>query len=175
MKYISTRGGIEAVNFTQAVMMGLADDGGLLIPEQIPSVCEAELSSWRKLSYPQLAVEVMKPFIGSTIPESDFRDLVKRSYSTFDASEVIPVKQVGDIFISELFHGPTLAFKDVALQLLGNLFEYLLKRDGENSISSGQPRGIPARQPFMESVASRESIFSLCSRMAGFPRSKNAK
>lgn len=130
MKYISTRGGIEAVNFTQAVMMGLADDGGLLIPEQIPSVSEAELSSWRKLSYPQLAVEVMKPFIGSTIPESDFRDLVKRSYSTFDASEVIPVKQVGDIFISELFHGPTLAFKDVALQLLGNLFEYLLKRDG---------------------------------------------
>ena len=118
--YISTRGGVAPVNFAQAVMMGLADDGGLLIPSQIPSIEKDTLDSWRSLPYPELACEVMRPFVGDAT----------KSYATFQADDVIPVKKVGKVFICELFHGPTLAFKDVALQLLGNLFEYLLKRDG---------------------------------------------
>ena len=128
--YISTRGGVAPVNFAQAVMMGLADDGGLLIPSQIPSIEKDTLNSWRSLTYPELACEVMRPFVGDAIPADDFKQLVARSYATFQADDVIPVKKVGKVFICELFHGPTLAFKDVALQLLGNLFEYLLKRDG---------------------------------------------
>ena len=125
--YISTRGGVAPVNFAQAVMMGLADDGGLLIPSQIPSIEKDTLDSWRSLPYPELACEVMRPFVGDAIPYDDFKQLVAKSYATFQADDVIPVKKVGKVFICELFHGPTLAFKDVALQLLGNLFEYLLK------------------------------------------------
>ncbi|MBO4528221.1 MAG: threonine synthase, partial [Victivallales bacterium] len=128
--YISTRGGVAPVDFAQAVMMGLADDGGLLIPSQIPSVEKDTLNKWRSLTYPELACEVMRPFVGDAIPYDDFKQLVAKSYATFQADDVIPVKKVGKVFICELFHGPTLAFKDVALQLLGNLFEYLLKRDG---------------------------------------------
>ena len=128
--YISTRGGVAPVDFAQAVMMGLADDGGLLIPSQIPSIDADTLNSWRSLTYPELACEVMRPFVGDAIPNDDFKQLVAKSYATFQADDVIPVKKVGKVFICELFHGPTLAFKDVALQLLGNLFEYLLKRDG---------------------------------------------
>ncbi len=128
-RYISTRGGVEPVDFLSAVMMGLADDGGLLLPSEMPDV-RKELDAWHKLDYQSLAYEVMSRFIGSAIPEADLRGLIQRSYATFDAAEVVPVKQVGSMFIAELFHGPTLAFKDVALQFLGNLFEYQLARTG---------------------------------------------
>ena len=125
--YVSTRGGVAPVDFNAAVMMGLADDGGLLIPAEIPDVT-SKLSEWRKLSYPELAYEVMRGFIGDAVPSEDLKVLVQRSYSTFAVPEVVPVKAVGKLFICELFHGPTLAFKDIALQFLGNMFEYLLVR-----------------------------------------------
>ncbi len=125
--YISTRGGVSPVDFNAAVMMGLADDGGLLIPAEIPDVT-SKLSAWRKLSYPELAFEVLHCFIGGAVPSDDLKSLVKRSYSTFSVPEVVPVKAVGNVHICELFHGPTLAFKDIALQFLGNMFEYLLAR-----------------------------------------------
>ena len=123
--YISTRGGVAPVDFNAAVMMGLADDGGLLIPAYIPDVTP-KLSSWRTLSYPELAYEVLREFIGDAVPADDLKQLVQKSYSTFTAPEVVPIKPVGNLFICELFHGPTLAFKDIALQFLGNMFEYLL-------------------------------------------------
>ena len=128
-QYISTRGGVSPVDFPAAVMMGLADDGGLLLPAEIPDV-SAQLDAWRKLTYRDLAYEVMSPFIGDSIAESDLRALINRSYDTFDTSEVIPIVPVGGVYVAELFHGPTLAFKDVALQFLGNLFEHQLKRTG---------------------------------------------
>lgn len=128
--YISTRGGVAPVDFQAAVMMGLADDGGLLIPAVIPDVKD-KLACWRTLDYPSLAYEVMSLFIGDSVPEADLRALVNRSYATFAAKEVIPVKRFGDMFITELFHGPTLAFKDVALQFLGNMFEYILSKTGD--------------------------------------------
>ena len=124
MRYISTRGGIEPIGFSDAVMMGLARDGGLLLPETIPDVSD-HLEAWASLSYAELALEVMRPFVD--IPEDDLRQLVDRSYATFRTPEVTPVVAVGDVHVLELFHGPTLAFKDVALQFLGNLFEYILK------------------------------------------------
>ncbi len=131
-QYISTRGGIEPVNFADAVMMGLATDGGLLVPARIPKVSQATLEVWKTLSYPELALEVMKPFVGDAIPADELKALVDASYATFDTKEVVPVKPMGDsgLFVAELYHGPTLAFKDVALQFLGNLFAAILKRRG---------------------------------------------
>ncbi|MBF0587789.1 MAG: threonine synthase, partial [Magnetococcales bacterium] len=130
MRYISTRGGVEPVTFSEAVMMGLATDGGLLLPERIPQVDAETLTRWSGLSFQQLSTEVMDLFTGDDIPKADLAEMVQRSYATFNHPEVTPVVKVGDLSILELFHGPTLAFKDVALQFLGNLFEYLLKRSG---------------------------------------------
>ncbi len=129
IRYISTRGGMAPVSFPEAVMMGLADDGGLLLPAAIPDV-RTRLDGWRGLDYPALAAEVMRPFIGDGLTDAELKDLVRRSYATFTAQEVVPVLAVGDTFIAELFHGPTLAFKDIALQFLGNLFEHYLKKSG---------------------------------------------
>ncbi|MFT5698360.1 MAG: threonine synthase [Desulforhopalus sp.] len=128
MQYLSTRGGISPISFTQAVMMGLAEDGGLLLPRTIPRIGSETLSSWQQLSYPELAFEVMSRFIDD-IPGSDLREIINKSYATFSSDQVTPLVHHGDFHILELFHGPTLAFKDVALQFLGNLFEYLLKKD----------------------------------------------
>jgi threonine synthase len=127
MNYISTRGHNEAQGFQTAVMTGLARNGGLLLPECIPDV-SAHFSRWQSLSFPELAVEIMRLY--TDIPETDLRDIVNRSYASFRHPDVTPVRSVGDVHVLELFHGPTLAFKDVALQFLGNTFEYILKKSG---------------------------------------------
>ncbi len=130
MNYVSTRGGIDPVGFAEAVMMGLATDGGLLVPAEIPRVDGGTLRRWSGLSFQDLALEVIAPYVGDEIPRDDLRRLIERSYVGFSHPEVTPVVEVGGTRILELFHGPTAAFKDVALQLLGNLFEYVLQRDG---------------------------------------------
>ncbi|HSG91292.1 MAG TPA: threonine synthase [Pseudomonadales bacterium] len=129
MRYISTRGETPPQRFLDAVLMGLAPDRGLLIPESIPDVRD-RLDAWRGLDFAALAVEIVSLYCDD-IPREDLEDIIARSYATFDVPEVAPLVQVGDLQILELFHGPTLAFKDVALQLLGNLFEYVLSRRGE--------------------------------------------
>jgi len=129
MRYISTRGGIEPLQFQDAVMMGLARDGGLLLPQTLPTVTSDVVRGWQQLSYQALAKEVLSLFIDD-IPGSDLEELIERAYASFAHPQVTPITQRGDVYILELFHGPTLAFKDVALQLLGNLFEYVLARSG---------------------------------------------
>lgn len=128
MKYRSTRGKVSQLTFKQAVMMGLASDGGLLLPESIPDVSES-LSSYSKLSYSELAYEVMSLYI-TDIDEAALKDIINTSYATFAHPDIVPLKTVGEVNILELFHGPTLAFKDVALQFLGNVFEHILKESG---------------------------------------------
>ena len=128
MQYLSTRGGVSPILFTEAVMMGLAEDGGLLLPRTIPRIGSETLSAWQKMSYAELAFEVMSRFVDD-IPSSDLKDIINRSYTTFNAEGVTPLVHKGGLHILELFHGPTLAFKDVALQFLGNLFEYLLAKN----------------------------------------------
>jgi threonine synthase len=140
MKYISTRGQITPVSFKDAVMMGLATDGGLLLPERIPTLSPATLDAWRELSYQQLAFELISLY-ATDIPADDLKDLIDRSYATFDNREITPVVHEDGVYILELFHGPTLAFKDVALQLLGNLFAYLLKERGEKMNIVGATSG----------------------------------
>ncbi len=115
-------------------MMGLATDGGLLLPRTIPRIGNNTVNSWQDLTFQELAFEVMSRFIDD-IPDSDLRDLINTSYAGFGTKEVTPLVRRGNLYILELFHGPTLAFKDVALQFLGNLFEYLLeKTDGVMNI-----------------------------------------
>ena len=140
MKYISTRGGIEPISFTEAVMMGLATDGGLLLPETVPSVDLSTLESWKDMPYRELAFRVISLFCDD-IPPHDLKLLINRSYDSFDHHEITPVVTHGGVHILELFHGPTLAFKDVALQLLGNLFEYLLKKQGKKMNIVGATSG----------------------------------
>jgi len=130
MRYISTRGQTEPVSFQDAVLMGLASDGGLLVPESIPQVGD-RLAGWAGLAFPELAFEVLAPFVGD-IPEVDLRRLIDAAYATFDCDAVVPLHPLKDAYVQELWHGPTLAFKDVALQLLGQLFEYILEARGEH-------------------------------------------
>jgi threonine synthase len=128
MQYLSTRGGLSPISFSQAVMMGLATDGGLLLPRNIPRIGAETFTSWSNLTYAELAFEIMSRFIDD-IPSSSLRDLINRSYAGFSSKEITPLVHYGSLHILELFHGPTLAFKDIALQFLGNLFEYLLEKD----------------------------------------------
>ncbi len=130
MKYISTRGGGEPLTFSEAVAEGLAPDGGLYVPEKFPDI-SSKLDAWQGLKYDELFSEFMSLF-ADDIPIEDLRRLAKNSYSTFDDSRVAPLKKFDDkLYILELFHGPTLAFKDFALQFLGNLYEYLLAKSGK--------------------------------------------
>ncbi|GAM17558.1 hypothetical protein SAMD00019534_007330, partial [Acytostelium subglobosum LB1] len=135
MKYKSTRGTVNGLSFIDAVKMGLADDGGLLVPESVPQVSQQMLDQWRSQSFQEISFNILSMYIDrSEIPENDLRDLVNRSYATFSNDAVTPLKRLDEnnnTFILELFHGPTFSFKDVALQFLGNLFEYILKRDNE--------------------------------------------
>jgi threonine synthase len=133
VKYRSTRGGVNGLSFSEAVMMGLAADGGLL-SVRTSFLKHITLADWHKLSYSELAAKVMVPFVDD-IPVSDLAPLIDQSYSTFDHARVSPLVKVADIHVLELFHGPTLAFKDIALQLLGNLFGHiLLKTDSTLNI-----------------------------------------
>jgi len=140
MRYKSTRGQVSGVSFKEAVMMGLADDGGLLLPEALPHFDAAELARFARLPYPELAFEIISRF-ATDIPRDDLKGLIDRSYATFTHPDVTPVVHQDGLYVLELFHGPTLAFKDVALQLLGNLFEYLLCESGRKMNIIGATSG----------------------------------
>lgn len=132
MQYISTRGKTEPMGFQDAILAGLAPDGGLLIPESIPDI-RSELEHWATLDYPSLAFEVIRRF--ADIPDDDLRELINHSYSSFTHPDVAPLVELGDLHVLELFHGPTLAFKDLAMQFLSSVFDYILEqRDGHLNI-----------------------------------------
>ena len=124
MKYVSTRGGVSPVRFKDAVMMGLASDGGLMVPDVVPDV-SAKLQNWSRLTYPELAFEVIRVF-SDDINEDVLKRMTEESYAGFGHTDVAPLRGVGSLHVLELFHGPTLAFKDFALQFLGELFSHIL-------------------------------------------------
>ncbi len=132
MKYVSTRGGITPVNFTDAVMMGLATDGGLLLPETIPCFSKNDIERFQNLTYQELAMTIFCLYVGNDIPPKVLKNLIKQSYSTFNHPAIAPLVKQEDIYILELFHGQTLAFKDIALQFLGNLFAWILAERQES-------------------------------------------
>ena len=142
MRYLSTRGGCPSHSFTDAVLTGLAPDGGLFVPERIPSYSAAEIASWRGLGYAELAERVMAPFIGDELPATELRRIIASSYAGFRHRAIAPLVQTGaNEWVLELFHGPTLAFKDFALQFLGHLLDHLLERRGQKVAILGATSG----------------------------------
>ncbi|KAF9078441.1 tryptophan synthase beta subunit-like PLP-dependent enzyme [Rhodocollybia butyracea] len=137
MKYFSTRGGSEELSFEDTVLTGLAPNGGLYIPTSIPKLPGNWKNDWKEYSFIDLSVTVLSLFISrDEISESELRNLVVKSYANFRHPEVTPLKRLGDKkYVLELWHGPTWAFKDVALQLLGNLFEFFLQRRNERNVT----------------------------------------
>ncbi|MEL7718782.1 threonine synthase [Citromicrobium bathyomarinum] len=131
MRYVSTRGQAPVLDFEGVTLTGLASDGGLYLPQEWPQFSREEIAALRGLPYSELAVQIMAPFVGESLTEAELRDLCQRAYGNFSHAAVTPLVQLDERhWLLELFHGPTLAFKDVALQLLGLLFEtFLARRD----------------------------------------------
>ena len=139
IKYISTRGGGDPQSFEQVLLAGLAPDGGLYVPESWPQI---DFESLRGKSYQEVAEAVMYPFVEGSIPRDEFRAMIDDAYSTFRHEDVVPLHKVEDnLYSLELFYGPTIAFKDVALQFLGRLFDYVLKTRGEHVTIVGATSG----------------------------------
>ena len=135
LRYVSTKGGISPVDFETAVLQGFADDGGLFVPEKIPQLSINQLQEWSTLSFNDLAFEILSLFIDqSIIPAVDLQTLIGKSTQTFSHPDIIPVIPLGKDskqFVMELFQGPTLSFKDVAMGFLVNTIDYFLDRKGE--------------------------------------------
>jgi len=129
MKYVSTRDNSKEYNFEQVFIKGLADDGGLYVPKSLKKYSFQELLELKNLSYNELSTEIINQFSSDFISKEELSALVKKSYSTFREKEVVKISNVGEIKLLELFHGPTLAFKDVAMQFIGNLYEYYLNKN----------------------------------------------
>ena len=138
MKYISTRDKSKEFEFKDVFLKGLADDGGLFIPKNLKKFTEKELNEFSNLNYIELANKIIAPFVDDFISGKDLEDLISKSYSTFREKEVIKISNLGDLKLLELFHGPTLAFKDVAMQFIGNLYEYYLTKD-DKKIKDADP------------------------------------
>ena len=142
MLYCSTRGQASVLNFEDVVLAGLARDGGLYVPESWPTFSANDIAGFAGLSYAELAVRVMSPFVSPVVPEADFAKMVADSYASFDHAAVTPLRQLdANDWLLELFHGPTLAFKDVALQLLGRIFDYVLNKRGAEITIVGATSG----------------------------------
>jgi threonine synthase len=132
MKYISTRNNSKEYSFEEVFIKGLADDGGLFIPRSVKKYSEKELKSLSTLSYQDLAKKIILPFIGDFMSENELSDIVGKSYSVFRKDNIVELEELDEVKVLELFHGPTLAFKDIAMQLLGNFYEYYLKKNNKN-------------------------------------------
>nr|WP_025829376.1 threonine synthase [Acetobacter persici] len=142
MRYISTRGKAPALSFSDVLLTGLAEDGGLYLPETWPSFSLSEWQAMRGLPYPELAARIMRPFVGEDIDPGTLRALCEKAYAGFDHPAIVPLTQVENgLFVQELFHGPTLAFKDMAMQLLGQLFEHVLSERNEHVTIVGATSG----------------------------------
>ena len=131
MRYVSTRNNNKDYSFQEVFLKGLADDGGLFIPKSLFKFSDKELNSLKELNYQDLAKVIIQPFVKDFINQSNLSQIINKSYSAFRKKNVIDLIQVGDKKILELFHGPTLAFKDVAMQLLGNFYEYYLESENK--------------------------------------------
>lgn len=142
MQYISTRGAAPKLTFEEAVLTGLARDGGLYLPETVPQFTPDQIAEMAGLPYEEIAFRVMRPFLGETLDDADFRQILSRAYAPFGHPAAAPLKQLAPgHFLLELFHGPTLAFKDFAMQLIGQLFQTLLTRSGKRVTIVGATSG----------------------------------
>ena len=142
MRYISTRGTAPVLNFEEAMLTGLARDGGLYVPDTIPTLATSEIAALAGLSYEDTAFRVMRPYLGGAFSDDDFRAIIARAYANFGHAARAPLVQLGaNHHLLELFHGPTLAFKDFAMQLIGQLFQVSLARRGARVTIVGATSG----------------------------------
>lgn len=142
MKFISTRGDAPVLSFEEVVLAGLASDGGLYVPETLPGFNQAEIASWSGLSYQELAFKVIHPFIDGEIADDDLRAIIEKAYSSFRHDAIAPLIQTGhNEWVLELFQGPTLAFKDFALQFLGHLLDFILAKRNQKVVVMGATSG----------------------------------
>lgn len=142
MNYISTRGAAPVLTFGEAMMTGLARDGGLYVPEAVPQMAQAEIAALAGLSYEDIAFRVMRPFLGTTFGDDEFRGLITRAYAGFGHEARAPLVQLApNHFLLELFHGPTLAFKDFAMQLIGQMMQAALAKTGDRITIVGATSG----------------------------------
>ncbi len=158
MDYVSTRGSAPALDFEGVTLAGLASDGGLYLPREWPRFAEAEIAALAGLPYAELATRVMLPFVGDSLTEERLRELSREAYARFAHAAVTPLRQLDERhWLLELFHGPTLAFKDVALQLLGRLFEEFLSRSDRRLTIVGATSG-DTGSAAIDAVAGRDRI-----------------
>ena len=142
MRYVSTRGRAPVLNFGDAMLSGLARDGGLYLPETVPTLLKADIAAFAGLSYEEIAFRVMRPFVGDTFTDAEFRSAITKAYAGFSHAARAPLVQLApNHFLLELFHGPTLAFKDFAMQLIGQLFQIALARDSRRVTIVGATSG----------------------------------
>lgn len=142
MKYISTRGQCEPQNFEEVVLTGLAPDGGLFIPEAVPQLSREQILSWKNLSYAELAYEVVRLYVDGAVEDDVLKQMLVDTYAEFSHADVAPLHELTDNeWVLELFHGPTLAFKDFALQLLGRLLDYFLQKRQQHVAILGATSG----------------------------------
>ena len=134
MEYISTWNNQKNFTFKDVFLKGLADDGGLFVPKSIKTFSKEELNHLNSLSYNYLASEIIYPFIGDFMSKDELISTISKSYSNFRSNEVVKITNLGNLKVLELFHGPTLAFKDIAMQLIGNFYQYHLGRDQKKLI-----------------------------------------
>ncbi len=158
MNYVSTRGQAPVRDFAGVLLAGLADDGGLYMPECWPHLSHADLRSMRGLPYPELAARILALFAGESIPFSTLQAMCRDSYAAFAHPAVVPLVQLdAGLWVQELFHGPTLAFKDVALQLLGRIFDHLLRAHGQRITIVGATSG-DTGSAAIEAMRGRDAI-----------------
>jgi threonine synthase len=158
MRYVSTRGQSDILDFSGVLLEGLAADGGLYMPETWPSFSPTDLRALRGLPYAELAARIISPFVGDSIPFADLQKMCRRAYAGFTHPATVPLVQLGpDVFALELFHGPTLAFKDLALQLAGHLFEYALAQRNQTICIVGATSG-DTGSAAIEAMAGRARI-----------------
>ncbi len=142
MKYVSTRGIAPELSFEEAMLSGLARDGGLYVPSEVPQMTREDIAALAGLSYEETAFRIMRPFIGDTFTDAEFRAIIDRAYAPFGHAARAPLVQLdSNHFLLELFHGPTLAFKDFAMQLIGQLFQAALARRGDRVTIVGATSG----------------------------------
>ena len=158
VRYVSSRGGVPPCDFEQAVLDGLAADGGLYLPERWPHLDRDRLEALRGASYQEVAANVLGPFVEGALSETELRRLIDKAYAGFDHVTVAPLRQLDtNDWLLELFHGPTLAFKDIALQFLGHLFEHFLAKRGRSVTIVGATSGDTGAAA-IEAFAGRERM-----------------
>jgi threonine synthase len=173
MHYVSSRGEAPALDFVEVMLAGLARDGGLYVPETWPSLSPETIAGFAGKPYAEVACEVIRPFIGDSLPDADLARMAREAYGTFRHPATAPLTQLGaNLFVLELFHGPTLAFKDLAMQLVARLMDHVLRERAERTTivvaTSGDTGGAA-----VEAFRGRSTSLC-CSRTAAFPRCSGA-